>query len=133
MNQTISRSDRSATSNTSLLVYMTLMILLITLIPFRFHVPEKVEFIWTTSAKNLISNILLFIPIGFLFRHSETEQSRFYWKPFGYGVILSLVIEITQGFITGRTTSGYDVVANGSGAFLGAGFFDYAKGKIKEL
>ena len=128
MNQT----KKNSTPDASLLIYMTLMVLLITFIPFRFHVPAKVEFIWSTSAKNLISNILLFIPIGFLFRHSGKKQSRFYWKAIGYGVILSLAIEITQGFIIGRTTSGYDVIANGSGAFLGAGFFDYAKGKIKE-
>ncbi len=67
----------NTTPDISLLIYMTLMILLITLIPFRFHVPVKVEFIWSTSAKNLISNLLLFIPIGFLFRHSEKKTKPF--------------------------------------------------------
>jgi len=127
---------KSTTENpnttTSLLIYMTLMLLLITLIPFRFHMPEKIEFVWYFSLKDFIPNVLLFVPIGFLVGHSGKTSNRFYWRAVVYGLVLSLFIEITQAFIMGRTTSAYDVIANGSGAFLGAWIFDCAKAKIKE-
>jgi glycopeptide antibiotics resistance protein len=124
-------TENSNTIN-SLLIYMTLMILLITLIPFRFHMPEKIEFLWSFNLKDFILNVLLFVPIGFLVGHSRKTSNRFYWKAICFGTSLSLSIELAQAFIMGRTTSAYDVIANGSGAFLGAGFYDYAKGKIKE-
>ena len=128
----ISKNNASTTPGLSLLVYMTLMILLITLAPFRFQLPESITFIWSSSAKNLILNVLFFVPFGFLFRLSEKSPSRFCIKPFAYGVVLSLFIEFTQAFIIGRTTSGVDLVANGSGALIGAGILDYVRGKIDE-
>jgi len=87
---------------------------------------------WHLIPKDFILNVLLFIPVGFLYRHSPKKKSRFYWKEIGFGIALSLFIEITQVFIDGRTTNGCDVIANGSGAFLGARVFDYAAGRLKE-
>ena len=132
MNQTISHSDRPTTPDTSLLIYMTLMVLLITLIPFRFYVPEKISILWKFHFADIITNILLFIPIGFLFGHWQEKKERFFWKAICFGIGLSLLIETLQAFMTIRATSGIDVLANGSGAFLGAWFFYYAKNKIRE-
>ena len=125
-------TQSNATIGRSLLIYMTAMVLLITFVPFRFHAPAGIAFGWSFGPAQFIQNIMLFFPIGFLFRHSGKERSRFYWKAICFGVGLSLFIEILQAFIVGRYTSGVDVIANGAGAFFGAWFFDYASAKIRD-
>lgn len=95
--------------------YITLIILLLTLNPFYFTLPTQIAFHWESSWGNLISNILLFFPIGFLYRLT-TKRRGALWL----GAGMSLTIELMQIFIPARTPSIVDILANAFGAGLGA-------------
>lgn len=95
--------------------YITLIILLLTLNPFYFAFPIHIAFHWDSSWGNLISNILLFFPIGFLYRLTTKRSGALL-----LGAGMSLTIEIMQIFIPARTPSIVDILANTLGAGLGA-------------
>ncbi len=95
--------------------YMTLVILVLTLNPFYITFPAHVAFRWESSWSNLISNILLFFPIGFLYQLT-TKRRGALWL----GAGMSLTIEFLQIFIPARTPSIIDILANTLGAGLGA-------------
>jgi glycopeptide antibiotics resistance protein len=52
----------------ALLTYMTLVIAAITLILFDFRIPQRVAFSSADSIADIINNIVLFVPLGFLFQ-----------------------------------------------------------------
>jgi len=101
------------------LVYITLIILLFTLNPFYFAMPEQFSIKLESSFGNLYNNILLFLPLGFLYRVTIGRRGAMVM-----GLGLSLSIEILQLFIPARTTSIVDVLANTLGAGLGALLYD---------
>lgn len=72
----------------------------------------------TIAQVELGLNVLLFVPLSllgwFLFRRQRVR----FWAV--AGVLVSVVIELTQLAIPGRVTSLQDVVANTAGATLGA-------------
>ena len=115
-----------------MLIYMTLMVLLITFIPFEFHIPEHIFFKWQLSPRDFVRNIFLFLPLGFLYRQSRKIWKPPYIKALLFGVFFSLVIELSQAFIIGRFTSGYDVVANSIGMLLGVMCFEIMSRGLKE-
>lgn len=117
----------------ALLIYMVAIILLITLIPFQFYVPEHITFRWRLAPEDFIRNIILFIPLGFLFRQTCQHKSRRYGNALLFGFLLSLFIETSQSFVLSRFTSGYDLIANTTGTLLGAGCFDFLAAKVKGL
>ena len=49
----------------ALLIYMCIIVVLITLIPFEFRIPAEFKIVWSTNFVDFITNIFLFIPIGF--------------------------------------------------------------------
>ncbi|MFT3894743.1 MAG: VanZ family protein [Anaerolineales bacterium] len=108
---------RSTTSRLAfaLLGYMTLVVLLLTLNPFYLAVPQQIRFAVRTTTGDAISNIILFLPIGFLYR--LTTQRRNAWL---LGAAISASIEITQLFIPARTPSLMDLLNNTMGTALGA-------------
>ncbi|HUV59622.1 MAG TPA: VanZ family protein [Desulfatiglandales bacterium] len=117
----------------ALLMYMVGIVLLITLIPFQFHIPQKIANIWAINLNDSITNIFLFLPLGFLFqlsrrRHKDPACVR----ALGFGILVSVVIEITQVFLLGRYTSVIDVMTNGVGAWVGALIFTLIKGHLDE-
>ena len=112
-----------------------------TLLPFNLslsldllnHSIGKIE--WTLhygrhiySIRNVdaIVNILLFIPLGIiifnrLYALDNLKPIRIYiYKTTVFGLLLSLVIELTQLFIETRTTSFVDFIMNTTGCFSGA-------------
>ncbi|RPJ23051.1 MAG: VanZ family protein [Chloroflexi bacterium] len=99
----------------TLLGYITLIILLLTLNPFYLALPDQITFKLQSSFGNLIANILLFLPVGFLYRLTMKRGGAFL---FGAGISLS--IETAQLFIPARTSSVVDILANALGAGLGA-------------
>lgn len=103
----------------ALLGYVTLVILLMTLNPFYVALPEKVTLKFGSSLDNLILNIILFLPVGFLYRLITGRRGALL-----LGAGISIGIETVQLFIPARTTSAMDVVTNTLGAGLG-GFFHY--------
>ena len=77
-----------------LLMYMVGIVLLITLIPFQFHIPQSISDIWGIYLNDSITNFVLFLPLGFLFqlsrrRHKDTLCVR----ALGFGILVSVVIE----------------------------------------
>ena len=110
---------------------MSIIILIITLIPFDFRVPQQFKISWATNRTDFINNIFLFIPIGFLFKLSRGHRKdTLYLAPFLFGLILSMTIEGTQAFIQERFTQAIDVTTNGLGAWLGGFIYVYLKGRL---
>lgn len=94
------------------------------LIPFRqligfFKKPNHMLWFW-----QIILNIILFIPFGFLFPIIQPKLSK---ATITYGVLLSLAIEIMQ-YITGRGLADIDdLINNALGAVIG--YLIYMAGK----
>ena len=105
----------------SLLAYSTIVTLLITLAPFRFRWPSAVQVIYVGPLFDVLANILLFVPPGFLYaltRRQRTPASSA--RVFLLALALSSGIEISQVFQPGRYPSPADVLANALGAWIGA-------------
>jgi VanZ family protein len=110
---------------TALFFYIALVILLLTLNPFYFMIPAAFSIKFESSTGNLYNNILLFVPLGFLYRMITGRRGALLM-----GLGLSLSIEILQLFIPARTTSVVDVLANTLGAGLGAWLYDLIAPRI---
>ncbi|MFC1880621.1 VanZ family protein [Thermodesulfobacteriota bacterium] len=117
----------------ALLLYIVIVVVLITLIPFEFRIPDKIQFSWETYPEDFFANIILFLPVGFIFKLSRrANQDRFCINALIFGTLLSVAIEFAQLFVPGRYTSIIDVITNGSGAWLGGLIFVFLKQTLKE-
>jgi glycopeptide antibiotics resistance protein len=120
-----------STLSYALLIYMCIIVILITLIPFEFRHPREFKITWSTNFTDFITNIFLFIPVGFLFRLLRRQSKDILClNAFVFGFLLSAAIEFTQVFIPGRYTQVIDVITNGLGAWLGAFFFVLLKEQL---
>lgn len=145
----MNKVTQQSTTDYALLLYMTFIILQITLIPFNFHVPMQIKFTWDFYYSGIITNVFLFVPIGFLYCLAQNNSDRLRWNQNGFnklqrfihllcikelllGLLLSLIIEIVQGFIPGRISSGYDIITNGAGAWVGAQIFEQIGKRINK-
>lgn len=137
-----------------LLLFYSLFILYGTFIPFRFNADAGfVQAQWARffaapyaggvkqfSLSDVVSNIFLFVPFGFLWIGSDLGKklfSHFLTACFVVGALgglFGLAIEIGQLYSPGRTSSLLDAVCNGSGAALGGafgyGFFRLLRGRL---
>jgi len=117
----------------ALLMYMVGIVLLITFIPFQFHIPHEISDMWGMYVDDSITNFVLFFPLGFLFQLSRrNHRDTLCVKALGFGILVSVVIEITQVFLLGRYTSVIDVITNGAGAWVGALIFTLIKRNVNE-
>jgi glycopeptide antibiotics resistance protein/uncharacterized membrane protein len=113
-----------STLNYALLIYMCIIILIITLSPFNFKVPEKMRIFWILNFKDFIINIILFIPVGFLFALTRRSgEDTIIVVPLVFGVLFSLLIESAQQFLPDRFPQVSDIITNGIGAWLGSFIF----------
>lgn len=65
------------------------------------------------------ANIVFFLPVGFL--GGLALSRRFWWLSAVLGLLLSAAVELAQAtFLPGRVASGKDVLANTTGAVIGA-------------
>ena len=125
--------SKQNTLSYALLFYIVIVVFLITLIPFEFRIPDKIQFYWATDAEDFFANIILFLPVGFIFKLSRrTNQDRFCISALIFGTLLSVAIEFSQLFVPGRYTSTIDVITNGMGAWLGGLTFVFLKKTLKE-
>ena len=126
-------NQRQFALSNALLLYMVGVVLLITLIPFQFHIPQRISNIRAINLNDSITNVFLFIPLGFLFRLSRrNHKDTLCLHALGFGILISVVIEITQVFLLGRYTSVIDVMTNGAGAWVGALIFSLIKGHLNQ-
>jgi VanZ family protein len=105
---------------TAWLGYLTLVTLLVTLAPYEFREPNRVVISLGINAEDVIANILLFVPLGFLTRLTLGPRLGNLLVVLGLGVVLSGLIETSQIFLPGRFPSPIDVTTNSLGALLGA-------------
>ncbi|XCN74670.1 MAG: VanZ family protein [Candidatus Electrothrix aestuarii] len=121
------------TLSNALLIYFIFIVFIITLVPFDFQPADHIRIFWNIGLSDTITNIFLFIPIGFLFRLTHRSMPPPYALPtFFFGTLLSLTVETVQIFSPSRYTNPVDVLTNGFGAWLGAMTFNILSNKIQE-
>ena len=117
----------------ALLTYITFFVCFITLLPFRFQWPGRIVIVFWWSWFDFLANVILFTPLGFLFRLSqgkEVGKKRIF--AFVFGFLASLSIEMAQLFQIGRYSSPWDILANSLGALVGILFYDYIKRRLNQ-
>jgi VanZ family protein len=102
-----------------LLGYMVLVTAVITLAPFRFARPAVFTLSWLADPADVVANVLLFLPLGFLFRVSA-PGSVGHVRTVVAGCLVSVTFEAAQLFLPGRFASPVDVMSNTLGAGLGS-------------
>jgi glycopeptide antibiotics resistance protein len=102
------------------LAYLLAITLVVTLTPFRFlsSAVHGLTSEWTTT--DLVMNVVMFVPLGFLFSLSRANRQLVVPLAFILGLALSAAIESAQMFELERYTSLLDVMTNGIGALVGA-------------
>jgi len=128
-----------------LLIASLSCILVATIYPFRFTIPIGFslkfilrEFHFGSSVKDYLQNILLFIPFGVSLAQviSTKGKTIVFWQIITisliFSAILSSIVELTQFFITIRTSNLTDIIYNSLGGTLGA-FIYYYWQKIKQF
>jgi hypothetical protein len=117
----MSAEDSRARLSGAVLLYYGGVILLITLVPFRFTLPAEIHVLWTGGAVDTIANVALFLPIGILYPLSTRgPMPARVLRAVILGGLLSLAIELAQTAEPERYSSAIDVLANTTGAALGA-------------
>lgn len=118
-----------------LLIAFILFVVYNTLIPFRpytsvnkiireIHNIEYLPFIRDgrfVGFTDIVGNVLLFFPIGFLARLFYDSKKRPQLQTIGMGFLLSFFIEFTQIFLHYRIASVHDLITNTLGAWIGTG------------
>jgi VanZ family protein len=105
----------------ALLIYLMSIIVLVTLLPFRFAWPDRLQIIFLDNIFDVIANVGLFLPLGFLYRlHQARQDDRCCLRPLCFGLLTSLSIEMIQLLMPGRYSSPVDILVNGSGVWIGA-------------
>lgn len=108
----------------ALLGYFVLVTTVITLSPFDFAV-RRVRMSWVLSPADMIANVALFVPIGFLLRSLHRVGDRHDRRAIVLAAAISLAIETAQIFLRGRHVSPIDLCTNTAGAWLGVMVRDY--------
>lgn len=101
----------------ALLDYFVLVTLVITLSPFDFG-PPHLHVSVNMWASDVLLNIGLFVPIGFLLRSQSSGPGR-NWIPVIWSAGFSILIEVAQLFLPSRYVAPMDVLANTCGAWVG--------------
>jgi len=116
----------------AVLGYLVAVIAVITLLPFRFAVPDRFGIVMHGTLFDVAANVLLFLPPGFLYRLARpSTRDRAGLHVLVLGVAASLLIEAVQLFEPARYASPLDVVANGLGAWTGALLSDRVARRIR--
>lgn len=122
-------SDRNPSAlRYALLTYMTLVVAAITLIPFEFKAPARIAISLTVSVSDVLANVVLFLPLGFLFQLARRQAGYgSVLQALAFGVLVSTAVEACQLFLPGRRSSLIDVATNGLGVLLGAAAATYLR------
>ena len=103
------------------LAYLAVVVLLVTLVPFDFAVPDQFQLYTGAQLGDALANILMFVPLGFLFQLAQPASAdRRALRALLLGALLSLSVESAQLFLAERFSSPVDVITNALGAWLGA-------------
>lgn len=106
---------------TLFLGYLAAVVAVITLAPFQFATPAHFSAAWMVTdggwATDAILNVVLFLPLGFLWQRMTGRQPI---AALLLGLAVGASIESAQLFLAPRYSTMSDLLANGSGAWLGA-------------
>ena len=116
----------------SVFAYLLVMTLLVTWAPFDFALSVTHGFSWVWTWRDIVLNVVMFLPLGLFARASFNTRSKTAWWVIGaWGAMLSAGIELGQLFIADRFSSAIDVVTNGLGAAIGAYVFDRVRLRLQ--
>lgn len=114
-------TDTGVSLGFALLAYMLGVTLIITLLPFRFQWPDGVHVQLRGEWIDVVANVLLFVPLGFLYCLTvPRERGGGLASALFVGAVLSSAIETVQLFEPSRNTAVSDLLANTCGMGLGA-------------
>jgi hypothetical protein len=94
----------------ALFAYLLGMTVLITLLPFRFQWPTRVHILATAGLFDVVTNISLFLPLGFCYRLVRHDQHDRWGRTLGFGMLLSSALN--QRRCSRRYSSVMDIAAN---------------------
>ncbi|MDF2770693.1 MAG: VanZ family protein [Geminicoccaceae bacterium] len=112
--------DTGARLATALLAYMAIVTAVVTLLPFEFAVPTQPRVMLSGGVVDVLANVVMFVPLGFLYAVSRADSPTRASRIFLVGLAASAAIETLQLFEVSRYVALSDVLANGTGAYLGA-------------
>lgn len=140
----------------ALLGYLGVITLVVTWAPFQFRVPEVAEFSLLVDPRDVIMNVIMFLPLGFFAQASRRRghppgsvplrrvrgeggggsagggaQGGRVWPVFLAGAAFSTTIEVGQLFLAERFSSPVDILTNGVGAALGAWLFNGVRARLR--
>lgn len=110
----------------AMLGYFALVIVLLTLTPFYFELPEQIRIDMRVRPHDIVENVIMLLPIGFLYRLTGGRHR----GAILLGFALSASVEAGQLFVPVRTTAPADLVSNTMGAALGAWLYDWLAQRI---
>jgi glycopeptide antibiotics resistance protein len=116
-----------------LLAYFLFVIVVITLLPFRFQWPTRLHVLWRWELFDTVANVCLFLPLGFLARLVWKDGcDRWGLRVIGFGMAFSVSLELVQLCLRGRYSSLVDVLANGLGTWIGILLYDGVERRLTE-
>lgn len=105
----------------AVLSYLAVVVAVVTLTPFRFLFPPVNTLTSTWNEFDLVMNVVMFVPLGFIHRLSKPRATGAAWiGAVLWGAALSGLVELAQFFTPDRHPSPFDLVTNTAGAGLGA-------------
>src|SRR5215510_11282223 len=110
----------------AVLGYIVLIIFLLTWNPFYLAQPDSLNLSLRIGPRDAIRNIILFLPVGFLYRLTRGSQL----GAILLGLGISAVAEVGQLFMPARTPSFIDLGMNTLGALSGAILHDLVATRI---
>ena len=113
-------ADTGARLAAALLVYVTAITVVVTLLPFQFAYPSPPEILVSGGVVDIVANVVLFIPLGFLYAVARAGSAARPSRIFLVALLASATIELVQLFEVSRYAALSDILANGGGAYLGA-------------
>jgi glycopeptide antibiotics resistance protein len=103
------------------LAYLAAAVTLITLAPFQFARPAAFSVSWVVLdggwATDVVLNVVLFVPLGVLWQRMTGDAPV---RVLAVALLAGFAIEGAQLFLAPRYTTASDLVANGTGGWLGA-------------
>lgn len=92
------------------------------IIPFH-EILRSISHVTGSGTVNLVGNIVLFLPFGFLLPFVRSQHDTSWRKAFGWSILLSLGFETAQGVLAIGTFDVDDIILNTFGGWLGYGLF----------
>ncbi len=113
--------DTGARLSQALLSYIVVLIAALSLLPFEFAFPERVQFTLAVAPLSVLAMAAMFVPYGFLTRRARTGRlGQHVLSIMLSAALLSLALETAQLFIPAAAPSPWHLCAAIAGAAIGA-------------